>query len=197
MAIWSDSPFPPLACCGVHAPQLEWTPDCRALAVGYYTRGLVVWSPSGCRLMCTLRQLPGLHRDISVASNISDLSAACQGEEASQQAILESGVSALAWDPMAYKACPPMLPASNDLMCCHAYRARICAAIHSVHAYMLPCIPVHAYVLPCIPCMCIALDLTPGTRYLRTRPGPSRVPLLWAGWRNVPQPRVPRLLPVG
>ena len=135
MAIWSDSPFPPLACCGVHAPQLEWTPDCRALAVGYYTRGLVVWSPSGCRLMCTLRQLPGLHRDISVASNISDLSAACQGEEASQQAILESGVSALAWDPMAYKACPPMLPASNDLMCCHAYRARICAAMHTVHVH--------------------------------------------------------------
>jgi hypothetical protein len=35
---------------------LDWAPDCRALAVGYARQGLAVWSPSGCRLMCTARQ---------------------------------------------------------------------------------------------------------------------------------------------
>lgn len=39
--------------------QVEWSPDCRALAVGFAQQGVVVWSPSGCRLMCSLRQ-PGL-----------------------------------------------------------------------------------------------------------------------------------------
>ncbi|KXZ55895.1 hypothetical protein GPECTOR_2g1446 [Gonium pectorale] len=38
--------------------QIEWSPDGRALAVGYAGQGVVVWSPSGCRLMCSLRQ-PG------------------------------------------------------------------------------------------------------------------------------------------
>ncbi len=35
---------------------LAWAPDCRALAVGHAKQGMVVWSPSGCRLLCTLRQ---------------------------------------------------------------------------------------------------------------------------------------------
>lgn len=36
--------------------QLAWAPDNRALAVGFERQGLVVWTPSGCRLLCTLRQ---------------------------------------------------------------------------------------------------------------------------------------------
>jgi hypothetical protein len=36
--------------------QLAWAPDNRALAVGFEKQGLVVWTPSGCRLLCTLRQ---------------------------------------------------------------------------------------------------------------------------------------------
>jgi hypothetical protein len=35
---------------------LAWAPDCRALAVGFSRQGLVLWTPSGCRLLCTLRQ---------------------------------------------------------------------------------------------------------------------------------------------
>lgn len=35
---------------------LAWAPDNRAVAVGYRRQGLVVWTPSGCRLLCTLRQ---------------------------------------------------------------------------------------------------------------------------------------------
>ncbi|KAF5828401.1 hypothetical protein DUNSADRAFT_17671 [Dunaliella salina] len=38
--------------------KVQWSPDSRAIAVGYQTQGLVVWSPSGCRLLCTLRQVP-------------------------------------------------------------------------------------------------------------------------------------------
>ncbi|KAJ9523815.1 hypothetical protein QJQ45_020002 [Haematococcus lacustris] len=36
---------------------VAWAPDCRALAVGYATQGVVVWSPSGCRLLSSLRQV--------------------------------------------------------------------------------------------------------------------------------------------
>lgn len=35
---------------------LRWSPDGRVLAVGYGERGMAVWTPSGCRLMCSLRQ---------------------------------------------------------------------------------------------------------------------------------------------
>ena len=38
------------------ATQLQWSPDGRVLAVGYAQRGMAVWTPSGCRLMCSLRQ---------------------------------------------------------------------------------------------------------------------------------------------
>uniref|UniRef100_A0A0E0CSC4 Anaphase-promoting complex subunit 4 WD40 domain-containing protein n=1 Tax=Oryza meridionalis TaxID=40149 RepID=A0A0E0CSC4_9ORYZ len=35
---------------------ISWTPDNCAFAVGWKFRGLTVWSVSGCRLMCTIRQ---------------------------------------------------------------------------------------------------------------------------------------------
>ncbi|GAB4817477.1 hypothetical protein N2152v2_004523 [Parachlorella kessleri] len=38
------------------AAVLQWSPDGRVLAVGYGRRGMAVWTPSGCRLMCSLRQ---------------------------------------------------------------------------------------------------------------------------------------------
>jgi hypothetical protein len=38
------------------AAVLQWSPDGRVLAVGYGERGMAVWTPSGCRLMCSLRQ---------------------------------------------------------------------------------------------------------------------------------------------
>ena len=55
------------------AAVMQWSPDGRVLAVGYGRRGMAVWTPSGCRLMCSLRQAapaaapqsaalqPGLH----------------------------------------------------------------------------------------------------------------------------------------
>ncbi|XP_039116025.1 LOW QUALITY PROTEIN: guanine nucleotide exchange factor subunit Rich-like [Dioscorea cayenensis subsp. rotundata] len=36
---------------------IAWTPDNCAFAVGWKYRGLAVWSVSGCRLMCTIRQI--------------------------------------------------------------------------------------------------------------------------------------------
>ncbi|KAF8412210.1 hypothetical protein HHK36_000170 [Tetracentron sinense] len=36
---------------------IAWTPDNSAFAVGWKLRGLTVWSVSGCRLMCTIRQI--------------------------------------------------------------------------------------------------------------------------------------------
>ncbi|KAL4448516.1 hypothetical protein ABPG75_005735 [Micractinium tetrahymenae] len=38
------------------AEVLQWSPDGRVLAVGYGERGMAVWTPSGCRLVCSLRQ---------------------------------------------------------------------------------------------------------------------------------------------
>lgn len=35
---------------------LQWSPDGRVVAVGYARRGVAVWTPSGCRVMCSLRQ---------------------------------------------------------------------------------------------------------------------------------------------
>ncbi|XP_058085999.1 uncharacterized protein LOC131233336 isoform X1 [Magnolia sinica] len=36
---------------------IAWAPDNTAFAVGWKFRGLTVWSVSGCRLMCTIRQI--------------------------------------------------------------------------------------------------------------------------------------------
>jgi hypothetical protein len=35
---------------------LRWSPDGKVVAAGYGYRGLAVWTPTGCRVMCTLRQ---------------------------------------------------------------------------------------------------------------------------------------------
>lgn len=107
---------------------MEWAPDCRAIAVGYMHAGLVVWSPSGCRLLCTLRQVPNtVGRDsMSLAGTTSgslvpsarttqhawDISSALSGGLGSggapgfgppATASLDStGVSSLSWGPQGY-----------------------------------------------------------------------------------------------
>ncbi|KAL6766919.1 hypothetical protein ACKKBG_A37895 [Auxenochlorella protothecoides x Auxenochlorella symbiontica] len=53
---------------------LRWSPDGRALAVGQARAGLSVWTASGCRVLCTLRQHAGV-----------------------EPGILEGPVTALAW----------------------------------------------------------------------------------------------------
>ncbi|GIL70747.1 hypothetical protein Vretifemale_1461 [Volvox reticuliferus] len=99
--------------------QVEWSPDGRALAVGYAGQGVVVWSPSGCRLMCSLRQPPpSLSTYPSAASRglISHQnSLASQGpgwgyQRAASSSVgtqpqvpLDGAVSALCWGPMGYQ----------------------------------------------------------------------------------------------
>ncbi|GFR46889.1 hypothetical protein Agub_g8531, partial [Astrephomene gubernaculifera] len=112
--------------------QIEWSPDGRALAVGYAGQGVVVWSPSGCRLMCSLRQPPpgalsafpslasrGLSAQPSLARRSmnapehSSRSLLLPRTPASTlggappgpppQVPLDGGVSALCWGPMGYQ----------------------------------------------------------------------------------------------
>ena len=42
---------------------LRWSPDGQVIAVGYGHGGVAVWTPSGCRVMCTLRQAAALDGD--------------------------------------------------------------------------------------------------------------------------------------
>lgn len=89
---------------------VDWSPDCRALAVGYAHQGLVVWSPSGCRLMCTLRQSSA----VSTASRLQS-SSLVTGESGTNISSLslpsgevdfgavENGTKALAWGPLGYQ----------------------------------------------------------------------------------------------
>ncbi|KAG6486310.1 hypothetical protein ZIOFF_054880 [Zingiber officinale] len=46
---WGQLAYSPVSC-------IAWAPDNCALAVGWKFRGLTVWSASGCRIMCTIRQ---------------------------------------------------------------------------------------------------------------------------------------------
>jgi hypothetical protein len=54
--------------------QVEWSPYGRAIAVGYQRQGLSVWSPSDCRLMCSLRQPCGGDRSALGGMNLMGMS---------------------------------------------------------------------------------------------------------------------------
>ncbi|KAG1677057.1 hypothetical protein FOA52_001227 [Chlamydomonas sp. UWO 241] len=91
---------------------LEWSPDGRALAVGHVRRGLSVWSPSGCRLMCSLPQPRGdaaatqLSQQLSSASSMGWGAFAAGGAGAGSAAAarpLETPVVALAWGALGYQ----------------------------------------------------------------------------------------------
>eukprot|EP00898_Chlorokybus_atmophyticus_P004519 jgi/Chlat1/5068/Chrsp33S08959 len=71
---------------------LQWSPDNCVLAVGWQLRGLSVWSVSGCRLMCTIRQGGS---GVS-ASPLTSASSSTHGEP------LEGGVTTAAWGPEGY-----------------------------------------------------------------------------------------------
>eukprot|EP01114_Cavostelium_apophysatum_P008853 TRINITY_DN2172_c0_g1_i3.p1 TRINITY_DN2172_c0_g1~~TRINITY_DN2172_c0_g1_i3.p1 ORF type:complete len:1105 (-),score=223.56 TRINITY_DN2172_c0_g1_i3:255-3569(-) len=66
---------------------LEWTPDYSALAIGWFKRGLSVWSIHGCRLMCTIPQLEG-----SFSRPV----------ESSTREPLRGGVHCICWGPEGY-----------------------------------------------------------------------------------------------
>jgi hypothetical protein len=57
------------------AAQLRWSPDGQVLAAGYGGRGLAVWTPSGCRLMCTLRQAAATAPPAAAAADTHSLQA--------------------------------------------------------------------------------------------------------------------------
>ncbi|XP_011629092.1 RAB6A-GEF complex partner protein 1 [Amborella trichopoda] len=72
---------------------LAWTPDNSAFAVGWKFRGLTVWSISGCRLMCTIRQ-------IGISSASSPMVKANQDFKCEPMA---NGVAFAHWDEHGYK----------------------------------------------------------------------------------------------
>ena len=53
LAEWGHAP----SCLGA-VSSISWSPDGRVVAVGYEKKGVVVWTPSGCRVFCTLGQGP-------------------------------------------------------------------------------------------------------------------------------------------
>ncbi|XP_024532297.1 RAB6A-GEF complex partner protein 1 [Selaginella moellendorffii] len=68
---------------------MSWTPDNSSLAVGWKNRGISVWSVSGCRLMCSIRQ----------GSVSNAFSPASSGVDASRHEPLANGAAHLAWGP--------------------------------------------------------------------------------------------------
>lgn len=72
---------------------IAWTPDNYAFAVGWKLRGLTVWSVSGCRLMCTVRQI-GLN---SVSSPVGKPSQDFKYEP------MMGGTSLFHWDEYGYR----------------------------------------------------------------------------------------------
>ncbi|KAI5071151.1 hypothetical protein GOP47_0013402 [Adiantum capillus-veneris] len=73
---------------------IRWTPDNTAFAVGWQLRGLAVWSSSGCRLMCTIRQ-SGLNTAFSPVVK--------PGQDFLRCEPLSGGVACLDWDENAYQ----------------------------------------------------------------------------------------------
>ena len=73
---------------------IRWTPDNWAFAVGWRQRGLAVWSVSGCRLMCTIRQGSVSH----VHSGSPRVGAQPRNSEP-----MVTGVSGVAWGADAYQ----------------------------------------------------------------------------------------------
>lgn len=72
---------------------ITWTPDNCAFAVGWKLRGLTVWSTSGCRLMCTIRQI-GIS---SASSPMVKL-----GQEYKCEPMV-GGVACMGWDEYGYR----------------------------------------------------------------------------------------------
>ncbi|CAA6666701.1 unnamed protein product [Spirodela intermedia] len=72
---------------------IAWTPDNYAFAVGWKCRGLAVWSISGCRLMCTIRQIGMSSISSPVVKPNHDLK--CEP--------LLAGTSLVQWDEYGYR----------------------------------------------------------------------------------------------
>ena len=80
---------------------LAWAPGGRSLAAGWRRRGCAVWSASGCRLMCTIRQL-GVGGASVAWGKVNGGSAASpppQAASADSCEALDGGVADLTWGP--------------------------------------------------------------------------------------------------
>ncbi|BBN10730.1 RAB6A-GEF complex partner protein 1 [Marchantia polymorpha subsp. ruderalis] len=75
---------------------ISWTPDNFAFSVGWQHRGLAVWSVSGCRLMCTIRQG-------SLSNVFSPSFSMFHGTELSRSEPMVGGVAASAWGEHGYQ----------------------------------------------------------------------------------------------
>ncbi|KAK9798509.1 hypothetical protein WJX73_005261 [Symbiochloris irregularis] len=73
---------------------LQWSPDDRVLAVGWRRSGLGLWTPSGCRLMCSLRQ---------TATSAPPRTPKGLSKAAAPPTALEAGMAALAWGPHGFR----------------------------------------------------------------------------------------------
>ncbi|KAK3266990.1 hypothetical protein CYMTET_24423, partial [Cymbomonas tetramitiformis] len=86
---------------------LAWSPDEKALAVGWSARGMAVWSASGCRLMCTIRQGKGgtaSHGDWHSSLPSPTLTPLSLHSAAGPKQLeaLRTGVAGLCWDHHGY-----------------------------------------------------------------------------------------------
>jgi len=93
---------------------LQWSPDERVLAVGWEQRGISVWSHSGCRLMCSLRQaglsLPQMpnkwtqanHHHSAAGSPSMSTPLGTPTAGAGYGEMMEGGVACLMWGPEGY-----------------------------------------------------------------------------------------------
>lgn len=71
---------------------IAWTPDNSAFAAGWKSRGLTVWSVSGCRLMSSIRQI-----GLSASSPMVKRNQDCKYEP------LMGGTSLIQWDEYGYR----------------------------------------------------------------------------------------------
>jgi WD40 repeat protein len=85
---------------------LEWTPEGSALAVGYASRGLSVWSLYGCRLHSTIPNQPIKDEKVRVKQlgnkPLTLLQEDSDGNKIHSREVLSKGVSHLAWGPEGY-----------------------------------------------------------------------------------------------
>jgi hypothetical protein len=77
---------------------MEWSSDGNVIAVGWFGRGLVVWTSSGTRVACTLPQLPPQTQNLNPQTNVSNTNQhtpQTNTHGAPQTELLGNGVNAL------------------------------------------------------------------------------------------------------
>ncbi|KAI8463229.1 MAG: hypothetical protein J3K34DRAFT_462531 [Monoraphidium minutum] len=82
---------------------LAWSPDFRAVAVGFARQGVAAWTASGCRVLCTVRQQDAARTPRAAGGEPNGGGGARQGAGGGGAgAALDGGVQALAWGALGY-----------------------------------------------------------------------------------------------